>query len=341
MPPPHALLTGATGFIASHLLPALLAERWSVRACARRPRPAWFPEEVDYRSVDLTRPEDLGTLYDGVTHVFHLAGASSSTSTEEEMHRFNVVATQNLLAAAPGGLERFLHMSSTSVYGEEVQLPVPVTEDVRPSPSRGYGKAKWETEQRVWARAEAGLPVVVLRPVSVFGPANTKLLGSAVLDTAMEAWSGRHALAVPARPVEQRLLHADDLVRASLHLAGHEAAVGHAYNVVAPEYPSSHEVAGILAGAFGMEMALDEDPRCGPSYDERASIHRHMVEQGMEPRILLTEQRFRFMAKTNRNNRLSIDALTGTGFRFSRGDLTPAIQETIEWYRENRWVITR
>lgn len=341
MPPRHALLTGATGFIASHLLPALLADGWSVRACGRRPRPEWFPDEVDYRSVDLARPEGLEALYDGVTHLFHLAGASSSTSTDEEMHRFNVVATRNLLLAAPAGLERALHMSSTSVYGEEVQLPVPVTEEVQPSPSRGYGKAKWLTEQEVWSRGDAGMAVVVLRPVSVFGPANTKLLGSAVLDTAMEAWSGRRTLAVPARPIEQRLVHIDDLVRATLHLAGHDAAVGRAYNVVAEEYPSSHDVARILAEAFEMVVELDDDADCGPSYEERASLHRQMLECGMRPDILLTEQRFRFMAKSNRNNRLSVDALSATGFTFSRGELEPAIRETIAWYRENRWVISR
>lgn len=337
----QALLTGATGFIASHLLPMLLAEGWKVRACGRRPRPDWFPEEVDYRSVDLALPQGLGELYEGVTHLFHLAGASSSTANDEEMHRFNVVATRNLLAAAPAGLERALYMSSTSVYGEEVQLPLPVSEEVQPSPSRGYGKAKWETEQEVWARAEEGMSVVVLRPVSVFGPANVKLLGSAVLDTALEAWAGRESLAVHARPVEQRLVHIDDLVRASLHLMEHESAHGHAYNVVADEYPSSLEVAGILAEAFGMEVELSDDPECGPGYEERAATHRQMLEQGMRPDILLTEQRFRFMRKTNPNNRLSIDALMETGFQFQHGELEPAVKETIDWYREHRWVITR
>lgn len=341
MPQRSALLTGATGFIASHLLPALLAGGWSVRACGRRPRPDWFAEEVDYRSADLTRPEGLEELYEGVTHLFHLAGASSSTSTDEEMHRHNVVATRNLLAAAPPGLERAVHMSSTSVYGEEVQLPVPVPEDVQPSPSRGYGKAKWETEQEVWSRGEAGLPVVVLRPVSVFGPGNIKLLGSAVLDVAVEAWAGHTALPVHAQPVEQRLVHIDDLVRATLHLAQHDGAVGSAFNVVAEEYPSSHDVARLLAGAFGMEVELDDDPDCGPSFEDRKVAHGELVEQGMEPKILLTEQRFRFMRKANRNNRLSVQALLGTGFQFSQGDLAPAISQTIDWYREHRWVITR
>ncbi|MBW3610576.1 MAG: NAD(P)-dependent oxidoreductase [Actinobacteria bacterium] len=341
MPHKQALLTGATGFVASHLLPALLADGWSVRACGRRPRPDWFPQEVDYRSVDLARPEGLDALYEGVTHLFHLAGASSSTSTDEEMHRGNVVATRNLLAAAPATLARVVHMSSTSVYGEEVQLPVPVPEDVQPHPSRGYGKAKWEAEQEMWAKAEAGMAVVVLRPVSTFGPGNVKLLGSAVLDTAIEAWAGLATLAVAARPVEQRLVHIDDLVGASLHLAEHEEAVGHAYNVVAEQYPSSHDVARILAGAFGMEVELDDQADCGLAYEDRAAIHAQMLEHGMAPHIFLTEQRFRFMAKENRNNRLRVDALLGTGFRFAHSDLEPAIQTTIDWYREHRWVITR
>lgn len=336
-----ALVTGGTGFIASHLVPALLAEGWSVRACGRRPRPDWFPEEVDYRSVDLTRPVGIEPLYEGVTHLFHLAGASSSTSTEEEMHRSNGVATRSLLATAPASLERALYMSSTSVYGEKVQLPLPVPEDVEPRPSRGYGKAKWEAEQEVWARGREGLPVVVLRPVSVFGPGNIKLLGSAVLDVALEAWAGLETLTVHARPIEQRLVHIDDVVGASLHLAEHEQSIGRAYNVVDDSYPSSHEVARILAGAFGMEVELDDDPDCGPDYPTRASIHGQMLEHGMQPDILLTEQRFRFMRKSNRNNRLSIDALLGTGFRFARDDLGAAIRATIEWYRENRWVITR
>ncbi len=337
----HALLTGATGWIASHLLTALLADGWTVRACGRRPRPDQLPAEVDYRSVDLAEAEQLDGLYEGVSHLFHLAGASSSNSTEQQMHRSNVVATRTLLAAAPPDLERALYMSSTSVYGEEVQLPVPVKEDVPPSPSRGYGKAKWQSEQEVWAAGAAGLPVVVLRPVSVFGPGNVKLLGSAVLDVALEADAGLDTLAVPADPIEQRLLHIDDLVRASLHLIEHDRAPGQAYNVVAPDYPSSHDLAGMLAVAFGMEVELSEDPDCGLDYDQRAATHRRLVETGMRPFILLTEQRLRLMRKANRNNRLSVDALLSTGFRFSREDLEPAISETIEWYRENRWIPAR
>lgn len=337
-----ALVTGATGFIGSHLVPALLEDGWSVRACGRRPRPDWLAAGSEYRAVDLAGSESLGDLLDGVTHVFHLAGASSSTASQDEMQRSNVVGTGRLLeAAASGGVERFVHMSSTSVYGEEEQLPLPVREDVEAHPSRGYGKAKWEAERHVWDAGRAGLPIVIARPVSVYGPGNVKLLASAILDVAMEAFAGLETVAVHADPVEQRLLHIDDLVRATRHLARVEEAVGRAFNVVDGIYPTSHEVATILARAFRMNIELDPDPDsdCGPSFEERKRIHERMLGKGMEPHILLTEERFRFMRKTNRNNRVSTEALLGTGFRFHETDFEPAVDRAVAWYRDHRWVI--
>jgi nucleoside-diphosphate-sugar epimerase len=340
VPAPSALVTGATGFIGGRLVAALVADGWNVRACGRRERPDDLPPSADYAAVDLAGDDDLGGLYEGVTHLFHLAGASSSKSDEAEMHRSNVVATEKLLAAAPPGqLERVVHMSSTSVYGEEEQLPSPVPEDVEPRPSRGYGKAKWQTEQVVQDAGRAGLPVVVLRPVSVYGPGNEKLLASAVLDVAIEAFAGATTVPVPAEPIEQRLVHIDDLLRATVHVAQSEDAVGRAFNVVNERYPTSHEVASIVAGPFDVEITLDEDPDAGPSYDDRKATHERMVEKGMQPRILLTKERFRFLRKANRNNRLSVDALLSTGFSFQETDLEASVARTITWYRDRRWIL--
>ena len=105
-----ALVTGATGFIASHLVPALVDSGWTVRATGRRPRPDGMPAEVEYRPCDLAGDDEarhhdrttVAALLDGVTHVFHLAGASSSFADQAEMHRSNVVATQRLLDAVAG-----------------------------------------------------------------------------------------------------------------------------------------------------------------------------------------------------------------------------------------------
>jgi nucleoside-diphosphate-sugar epimerase len=334
-----ALVTGSTGYLGSRLVPALLDRGWAVRASGRRPRPDDLPDDVDYRAADLAGDDDLGPVVEGVTHVFHLAGASSSRSDEEEMQRTNVAGTRNLVAAARGtGVERFLHMSTTAVYGEEEQLPLPVVEDVEPHPSRAYGKAKLGAEAEVWAAGD-DMPVVVLRPVSVYGPGAVKLVGSAVLDAAIERFAGLDTLVVHKEPIEQRLLHVDDLVDATIHLARHEGAVGRAFNVVSGQYPSSLELAQILADQFEMKFDPADDEDCGLSYEERGDVRERMLAEGMTDDIYFTEERFRFMRKSNRNNRLSIDALLGTGFELSQPDTRAGIAHAVAWYRDHRWII--
>ncbi|HUP69693.1 MAG TPA: NAD(P)-dependent oxidoreductase [Acidimicrobiales bacterium] len=334
-----ALVTGGSGYIASHLVPAMVGAGWSVRASGRRARPESLPDGVDYQTADLAGEDSLGPLLDGVTHVFHLAGASSSRSDEAEMYRSNVVGTERLLGAAEAaGVARVLYMSSTSVYGEEVQLPVPVTEGVEPQPSRGYGKAKWLGEQVVWRFSREGLPATVVRPVSVHGPGGIKLLASAILDVAVEKATGVEAVAVYSTPIEQRLVHIDDLVSACLHLVDHDAAVGRAFNVVSGVYPTSIEVATMLAAELGLRIEPSDDSDCGPSYEERRQVWERLVGEGMHDDIILTKERFRFMRKTNPNNQLSIEALLATGFRLAHTDLAADVAELTAWYREKKWL---
>lgn len=335
-----ALVTGGGGFIASHLIPHLMADGWQVRTCGRRPRPDWLPQVVDYRVADLAGDDALDPLFDGVTHLFHLAGASSSRSSEEEMLRSNVTGTENVMgAAARAGVERALHMSSTSVYGEEVQLPLPVREDVEPQPSRAYGKAKWLAERAARRHADAGLPLVVVRPVSVHGPGSTKLVASAILDVAIERYAGLPSVVVHREAIEQRVVDVQDVVAACLHLVAHEAAVGRAFNVCVPDYPSSHDVARVLAAEFDLGFELSDDRECGPSFDERSATRERMLAEGMTEDILFTKERFRFMRKVNRNNRLSVDALLGTGFEFAWADLHTSVAAMVAWYRECRWIV--
>src|SRR5205085_7384697 len=112
----------------------------------------------------------------------------------------------------------------------------------------------------------------------------------------------------------QRLVHIDDLIRACLHVMAHPDTAGRTFNICSGVYPTSHDVAEILAALFGMTVQFDDDPDCGPGYDERQQAWSAMSERGMNDDIILTKERFRFMRKANRNNRLSLDALLGTGF---------------------------
>ncbi|MFN2557838.1 MAG: NAD-dependent epimerase/dehydratase family protein, partial [Nitriliruptorales bacterium] len=172
-----AVVTGGTGFIAAHLIKALVDSGWRVRTCGRSSRPDSLEPEVEYHSVDLTGDEPLEPLFEDMTHLFHLAGLSSSFASKDEMYRANVDGTENLLRAAfASGVERVLHMSTSSIYGKDVQLPLPVPEDVEPHPSPGYAESKWQSEQVAWGFADKGLPLMVLRPASVYGPGAVKLV---------------------------------------------------------------------------------------------------------------------------------------------------------------------
>jgi nucleoside-diphosphate-sugar epimerase len=338
--PPVAVVTGGTGFIGRHLIQALDTRGWQVRVCGRRPRPHDLPAAVDYYQADLAVDRQLDEVCHGVTHVFHLAGASSSRSSPEEMERVNVAGTERLCeAAARARVRRIVHVSTSAVYGKNVALPQPIREDVEAHPDPGYSETKWQAEQVVWRYADKGVPVAVLRPVTVYGPGAIKLLGSTILDAAIERFAGLGRFAIDRQPVELRMVHIDDVVAALLHLATNQAAVGRAFNLAAETYPTSHTVAEAVADEVGLVPELSDDPDAGLSYDERVAVRERMLAAGMRGDILLPPQRIRFLKKANPNNRLSLDALRSTGFRLGVTDLPASIRANVRWYRDHRWIL--
>lgn len=337
---PLTLVTGGTGFLGLHLVDTLRRAGGTVRTCGRATRPPALPTDVEYHQADLTGPEPLDALMQGVDRVVHAAGAASSTATPEEMEAVNVTGTRRLLqAASDAGVERTVYVSTSSVYGKEVALPQPVTEDAECQPGAGYAASKWQAEQVAWELAGQGLPVAVLRPATIFGPGAVKLVASTILDAAIERFAGLETFAVPRQPVEMRLVHVDDVVAACLHLTSAEDTVGRAFNLDSGVYPSSHEVADAVAGALGMDCALSDDPDPGLSYDQRQATHRRMLDAGMRDDILLPKERIRYLNKANRNNRLSLDALAATGFRPAVTDIGAAIAADVDWYTEHRWIL--
>jgi nucleoside-diphosphate-sugar epimerase len=181
----HALVTGAAGFIASHVSNLLLARGFTVHGVDAftdyYPRPlkeanlATLTGSPGFTFTEAPlESADLDALLAGVTHIFHFAAqAGVRRSWGRDFRHYtlnNIEVTQRLLEAVAGRtIERFLYASTSSVYGD--QAPIPMREDARPQPVSPYGVSKLAGEQLgMLYHANYGVPVVALRLFTVYGP---------------------------------------------------------------------------------------------------------------------------------------------------------------------------
>ena len=180
-----ALVTGAAGFIGSHLCESLLADGHEVVGVdAFIP---YYPREVKESNLSRARQQagfrlvegrlqelDLAPLLDGAAQVFHLAaqaGVRASWGRDFEIYtENNVLATQRLLeAAVAAGTPRVVYASSSSVYGDTRELPL--REAGACQPVSPYGVTKLAAEHLcVLYERNFGLPTVSLRYFTVYGP---------------------------------------------------------------------------------------------------------------------------------------------------------------------------
>jgi dihydroflavonol-4-reductase len=202
-----ALVTGATGFIGSHLVEALLAHNWRVRCLVRDTSVLkWIPtDDVTLINGDVTRAgENLERAVRGVSVVFHLAGVTSATD-DSAYTTVNVEGTRNIVnamqKAAPDALLVFC--SSLAAAGPATTKR-PLNETDEPDPVSAYGRSKLTAERIV---AESGLQHLIIRPPTVYGPRDRDIL--AVFRLVARGL----ALRVAGEGQRLSMVHAQDLAR--------------------------------------------------------------------------------------------------------------------------------
>jgi nucleoside-diphosphate-sugar epimerase len=181
----RAFITGAAGFVGSHLTEACLARGWDVVACdslttyyspaakVRNAAALAAHERCDYHEQDVL-DLDLATILGEVDVVFHLAaqaGVRASWGQSFDVYtQLNVTVLQRLLEAARAtDLQRFVFVSSSSVYGDAEALPTGEDTILRPVSPYGATKALGEHLSYLYFR-NYGVPVVTLRYFTVYGP---------------------------------------------------------------------------------------------------------------------------------------------------------------------------
>ncbi|MBN1852722.1 MAG: NAD-dependent epimerase/dehydratase family protein, partial [Pirellulales bacterium] len=185
-PDSTVLVTGATGFIGTWLVKALVDRGQTVRALSRRTNPKPPPgfdgpaggplghPRVELVQGDIRHPEALVRAAEGCRYVFHVAGyAKNWAARRETFFELNVVGMHNVLdAAVAAGAQRIVWTSSIVTLGPT--RPGEVGNEAMPRISdrcfTAYEASKLQAEREALRRAEEGLPLVVVNPTRVFGP---------------------------------------------------------------------------------------------------------------------------------------------------------------------------
>ena len=244
-------VTGATGFVGSHLAAALVERGDDVVCLARRPEQAAFLTSLGARIApgSLEDAASLAAALRLVEVVYHVAGLTAATS-EREFLEVNAVGTRRLVDAAAGAapaLRRFVYVSSIAAVG-----PAPpggrLTEDSPCRPVTAYGRSKLAGEAVM--RESRALPWTIVRPGVVYGPRDRDLLRMFRLARAgFTPVFGRGRQQVS-------LVHADDLARAILLAGAVPRAEGQTYHIAHPVALSQRE----LARAIGRAVRAGRPP---------------------------------------------------------------------------------
>jgi nucleoside-diphosphate-sugar epimerase len=249
----RCLVTGASGFLGGHLVQRLAAEGHAVRCLVRAGSDTSLLEALDVELAvgDLTVAASLEAAVDGCRRVFHCGALVSDWATVEEITAVNVRGTRSLIeACAASSVRRFVHVSTTDVYGYPGGAQIDETHVARRF-RNWYAQTKLAGEAEVRRVAgESGLEVVILRPATIYGPRSTEVIGQiarALLGGQMVLIGGGRAIA--------GLCYVENVVDAAVLAARSERATGEAFNVTDGLAVTWKELTDGLAAGLGCSPA--------------------------------------------------------------------------------------
>jgi UDP-glucose 4-epimerase len=299
-----AVVTGAAGFIGSHLSESLLADGHEVLAvdaftdyyprAAKEKNLAVCRDHRSFRLVEGRLQDlDLRGVLEGAGQVFHLAAqAGVRASWGREFAQYtdhNVLATQRLLEAClPAGRPRIVYASSSSVYGDAPSLPL--REDARCLPISPYGVTKLAAEHLCLAYAQAtasSMTVATLRYFTVYGPRQRPDMGfRRFLEAALE----RRPIVIYGDGQQTRdFTYVTDAVQANL-LAMTAPVRADAINVGGGRRITLLEAIDMIGRVTGRRLRIERRPaRPGDARHTGADGTRAEALLGYRPKVQLVE----------------------------------------------------
>ncbi len=327
----RVLVTGITGFTGGHLARFLAGRGHEVRGLVRpasRDRAA-VPSRagIDVVLGDLTDPASLAPACAGVDVLYHIAATYRTAGQRDDAYRaVNVDGTHALLdAARAAGVTRFVHCSTGGVHGH-IEHP-PADEDAPLAPGDIYQATKLEGERAARAAGRgSGMEVVVVRPIGIYGPGDTRFLKM------FRAIAGRRFPLIGTGRVFYHLTYIDDLVEGFRLCGETPAAAGRTYLLAGPRYTTLAELIRVVAEELGVPPPRWRVP-ARPVWLAGALCEAVCVPLGIEPPLY--RRRVDFFTKsrafdTSRARReLAYEPVV---------DPVEGIHRTVVWYREQGWL---
>lgn len=332
------VITGATGFIGSHLCQALVKEGHQVLALVSTKEKKGKVESWGTEGVigDLKSTAFLGKIISGTNVVYHLAAVRDRWgATKDQYHEVNVLGTKNLLEAAKKDrVKHFIFCSSVTVLGYPKDIPT--SESASPDPKTLYGQSKYKAEELVKDYQKKGLQTTVIRPSVVYGPGDTSGMMLKLCRLVKEkkfkiVGNGQNRL---------QLIYIDDLILGLLLVKESRKAIGEIYILTYKDPISVNELVKVVADTLWVNISLQHIPlrfakMTGILMENFYGFGRATKIPHFNKEPLVTKSKVDLMTK---NQVYDISkAKKELGFNPKVG-YKEGIKKTIKWYKENGYL---
>jgi NAD dependent epimerase/dehydratase len=289
------LVTGAGGFIGSHLVEALVRMGAKVSVFVRYNSrndlglldrfPREIKQELEVFAGDLKDPEALRRPVRGCELVFHLGSLIAipySYTNPMDFIQTNVVGTANLLSACMGNnVEKIVHTSTSEVYGTAIYCPMDEKHPLQAQSPYSATKIAADKLAESYHRA-FGIPVAIARPFNTYGPGQS---ARAIIPTIiLQAFDGDNKIALGSVHPKRDFTYVEDTVSALIEVAQSPYSVGEVINIGGGHDISIADLARVILSVMGKEaQILKEDSRVRP---EKSEVERLMCDNSKARKLL-------------------------------------------------------
>ena len=299
------LVTGAGGFIGSHLTEALVRMGSNVKVFVRynsrgdlgllERLPGEIKQEIEVFAGDLKDPEALRRPAKGCELVFHLGSLIAipySYINPMDFVQTNIVGTANLLNACIGNnVEKMVHTSTSEVYGTAIYCPMDEKHPLQAQSPYSATKIAADKMAESYHRS-FGLPVAIARPFNTYGPWQS---ARAIIPTIiLQALGGDNKIMLGSVHPTRDLTFVEDTVNGLIEVAKSQHSIGEVVNIGSGQEISIEDLVQTILAIIGVEVEIHRDER--RVRPEKSEVERLLCDNakakkllGWEPRIKLKE----------------------------------------------------